>query len=71
MSKHILEILFDSKTKLKILKFLFRNSASSFNIKELSTHIQEKPITVKKELDKLAEIGLIKIKKWVTLKEKK
>jgi len=63
MSKHTLEILFESKPKLKILKFLFRNSASSFNIRELSAHVQEGPLLVKKEVSKLIEIGLIKIKK--------
>lgn len=63
MSKYILETLFESRPRLKILKFLFRNANSSFSVKELAAHVQEKPLTVKKEIAKLREIGLVKLKR--------
>lgn len=63
MSKNVLETLFTSSLRVKILKFLFRNLSSSFNIKELANHVQDKPRVVKREIFKLKEIGLIKTKK--------
>lgn len=63
MSKHILETLFESRPRLKILKFLFRNASASFNVKELAAHVQEEPLAVKREIAKLRKIGLIKLKR--------
>ena len=63
MAKLILETLFDSNLRVKILKFLFRNAATSFSLKELAEHVQEKPRAVKKEVANLSEIGLIRVKK--------
>jgi len=60
MSKHPIEILFDSKARFKILKYLFRNIAKTFSIREISEHTQETLSTTRKELKKLAEIGLVK-----------
>jgi len=62
MSKSKLELLFDSRARVKILKFLFRNASSVFSIKDLSSHVQERPLTVRKEIRKLLEIGLLKKK---------
>ncbi len=63
VSKNTLDILFDSRLKVKILKFLFRNPISSFNVRELAKHVQDQPRAVRKEIAKLAGIGLVKIKK--------
>lgn len=65
MSKHksLFELLFGSKTRVKILKFLFRNPSLSFSVKELSVRIQEPLSVVNKEVKNFTEIGLIKFKK--------
>lgn len=63
MSRSILETLFDSKLRVKILKFLFRNAAASFSVRELANHVQDKPVAVKREIKALKEIGLVKVKK--------
>lgn len=60
MSKNILESLLGSNLKVKILKYIFRNTPASFSLKEIAGHIQEKPETVRKEIKKLENIGLIK-----------
>lgn len=63
MSKHILETLFDSRLRVKVLKYLFRNIGANFSVRELATHVQDKPKAVRREINKLIDIGLIKIKK--------
>ena len=63
MSKFVLEILLGSNLRLKILKYIFRNAPASFSVKELADHVQDKPDIVRKEVEKLTSIGLIKIKK--------
>lgn len=62
-NKNALEVLFDSKLRLKLLKLLFRNSTASFTLKELAARVQEKNAVVKKEVKKLKEIGLLRIKR--------
>lgn len=62
MSKSTLELLFDSKARVKILKFLFRNAGTNFGIRDLSNRIQERPSIVRKEVKRLLEIGLLKQK---------
>ncbi len=63
MSKPILETLFDSGARVKILKFLFRNIGSNFSLKELATRTQERQSIINEEIKKLLEIGLVKIKR--------
>ena len=60
MSKNVLETLFESRSKVKILKFLFRNSDRDFSVKEITAHVQETPRVVKSDLKKLMEIGLLR-----------
>ena len=55
----ILDSLFNSKARVKILKFLFRNNPAFFGPRELSNMIQESPKTIKKELKVLETIGLL------------
>jgi predicted transcriptional regulator len=62
MSKSTLELLFDSKARVKILKFLFRNTGMGFSIRDLSKRVQERPTTVRREVKRLMEIGLLKSK---------
>ncbi len=63
MSKNTLDNLLGSKTRVKILKFTFRNYPADFTIGELSKMIQEPFSQVKSEILNLAGIGLIKKKK--------
>ena len=55
-----LENLFNSKIRVKVLKFLFRNYPINVDIWELSKRIQEPPDIVRKEFKILEKIGLIK-----------
>ena len=59
MSKHILEVLFDSKPRLKILTFLYRNYNHKYTFREIVDKTQEEASAVRRELTKLTEIGLV------------
>ena len=56
----VLENLFNSKVRIKVLKFLFRNYPINIGIQELGRKIQEPSIEVRKEINNLSKIGLIK-----------
>jgi len=62
MYQQVLEYLFESNVKVKILKFLFRNSPGYFTIDEFKRHTQESPKKIKNELENLEKVGLIKSK---------
>ena len=55
----ILENLFNSKIRVKVLKFLFRNYPTNIGAADLARRIQEPPVAVRKEIRELQEIGLI------------
>ncbi|OGN03435.1 MAG: hypothetical protein A2651_04070 [Candidatus Yanofskybacteria bacterium RIFCSPHIGHO2_01_FULL_42_12] len=59
-SKHILDKLFGSRIRVKLLKFMFRNYPGNLGVRELSRRIQEPLDGLKKELGLLAELGLVK-----------
>ncbi len=59
MSKQSLEALFESRPRIKILKFLFRNVKESFSLAEIIDHTQEEAAAVRKELARLELIGLV------------
>lgn len=61
--KPFFELLFGSRARVKILKFLFRNPGVGFNARELAIRIQELPSAVNKEIKNLLDIGLLKIKR--------
>ena len=63
MSKPILDNLFGSKVRVKILKFLYRNFPADFSIREIAQRIQESPSVVKDELALLKTITIVKQKK--------
>lgn len=60
MSKHILDNLFGSRIRIKVLKFLFRNYPGDFTVGEIAKRIQESYGATKKEIDELQGIKLIK-----------
>lgn len=60
MSKDILDNLFGSKIRVKVLKFAFRNYPGDFTVGELVRRIQETYPVTKQEIQTLVELGLIK-----------
>ncbi len=62
MSKPILDNLFGSKVRVKVLKFLYRNYPADFSLREISRRIQEPYAETKKELALLKQIQVIKRK---------
>lgn len=62
-SKNALELIFGSKARVKMLKFLFRNPELPFGAKDLAVRVQESRSVINKEIKSFLEIGLIKIKK--------
>lgn len=59
MSKRVLETLFNSRARVRLLKFLFRNYPKPFTLNEITKHLQEKKGLVKKEIGRLWQIGLL------------
>jgi predicted transcriptional regulator with HTH domain len=62
MSKPILDNLFGSKIRVKVLKFLYRNYPSDFSAFEIAKRIQEAPSLTKAEIESLKNIGIVKRK---------
>ncbi len=59
-SQHlVLEGLFNSKARVKVLKFLFRNYPADIGAYDLAKRVQEPIELIKRELGDLEEIGLI------------
>jgi predicted transcriptional regulator with HTH domain len=63
MSKPILDNLFGSKARVKVLKFLYRNHPQSFSLGEIARRTQETPTIMKQELALLKSIHVIRISK--------
>lgn len=59
MSKRVLETLFNSRARVRLLRFLFRNYPKSFSTKELAERLQEDQKTLKKEIGQFEEIKLL------------
>jgi len=57
----ILENLFNSKTRVKVLKFLFRNYPVTVGVKDLARRVQEQLDLVRKEIAELGKMGLVKV----------
>lgn len=55
----ILENLFNSKIRVKVLKFLFRNYPVNIGARDLADRIQEAPENVRKEMKELEKMGLV------------
>ena len=58
--QQILENLFNSRTRIKVLKFLFRNYPVNIGVRQLAHRIQEPGEAVQKEIKDLQKIGLIR-----------
>lgn len=59
MNNQIFEDLFDSRARVKILKFFFRNETGFFDLPTITKRVQEKRSVVKKEIARLLKIGFI------------
>ena len=55
----MLEKLFTSKTRVRILGMLLFNSDSNFHLREIAREVKITPIYVKKELQNLEELNLV------------
>ena len=71
MSKQVLEKLFDSPNKLRLLKLFLRNSDAQFTLGDIKKRLMLNVAQVNKELEKLEDIGLIKVRKVRGKREKK
>lgn len=63
MTSKTLDKLFNSRIRVKILKFLFRNNPVEFGAYDLSRRIQEPFGSTRKELMFLAKVGLVNKKR--------
>lgn len=59
MSKNILNYLLGSRTKVKILKYIYQHPEEIFNSKTIAIKVQESKDDVEAELACLLDIGLI------------
>jgi len=72
IGKGLLEQLFESQPKVKILKFFFRNSQDVFTLKQILRRLRTNPSLIRREIGKLEKLGLIKQKRvWLTLERKR
>lgn len=60
MSKTILDNLFGSRVRVKLLKLLYRQHPTTFTMNELSVRIQEPSFIARRELNVLRDIKLVK-----------
>lgn len=60
MSKSILDNLFGSRVRVKLLKLLYRQHPATFSISELTVRIQEPVFIARRELTVLHDIGLLR-----------
>lgn len=60
MSKSILDNLFGSRVRVKLLKLLYRQHPATFSMAELSTRIQEPSFIARREMTVLQEAHLVK-----------
>jgi hypothetical protein len=72
VGKGLLEQLFESQPKVKVLKFFFRNSQDVFTLKQILRRLRANPLLVRREMGKLEKLGLIKQKRaWLTFERKR
>ncbi|MFA6296107.1 MAG: winged helix-turn-helix domain-containing protein [Patescibacteria group bacterium] len=58
--KNVLEKLFGSKTRVKILSLFVKNQNSSFYVREITRKLQERINSIRRELENLTNVGLLK-----------
>jgi len=72
IGKGILEQLFESYLKVRVLRFFFRNYGSLFTPKQIFRHLRGNPSLIRREINKLEKLGLIKHKKaWLDIGKRK
>ena len=59
MTNQIFEELFDSRARVKIMKFFMRNETGFFDLATIAKRVQERSSIVKKEIARLLKIGFI------------
>ncbi len=60
MSKPVLDNLFGSKIRVKVLKFLYRNFPADFSVREIAQRIQESYPDARQEVETLRQMFIIK-----------
>lgn len=63
----MLENIFGSRTRVKLLKIFLTHPGEYYFVRELSRQTEEKLNSVRRELDNLQEIGLIKVEDAVKM----
>jgi len=72
VGKGLLEQLFESQPKIKILKFFFRNYQENFTLKEVLRRLRTNAFLIRRELSKLEKLGLIRQRKvWLSFEKKR
>jgi vacuolar-type H+-ATPase subunit I/STV1 len=57
--KNLLERMFGSRTRVKLLTLFLRNPNESFYVRELTRKLKERINSIRRELNNLAKIGLL------------
>ena len=60
MPEHILEKLFDSAAKVRLLKLFLRNQGEAFSMRDIVARTQMNQSTIRKPLEQLHEIGCLR-----------
>jgi hypothetical protein len=60
VGKGILEQLFESQAKIKLMKFFFRNAEDAFQLKDILKMLRVNAFIVRREMKKIEKIGIIK-----------
>src|SRR3989344_4592667 len=68
-SEHILEQLFDSTVKVRLLKLFLRNEESAFTLSEVRRRTQLESGILQRQLEKLHSAGFLKVRTQKTRKK--
>lgn len=72
IGKGVLDQLFESQAKVKLLRFFFRNIENVFEPKEIFKKLRSNTSFIRQEIKKLEKLGLLKQKKaWLTFEKKR
>jgi len=68
---HILEKLFESVPKVRVLRLFLQNPEEEFTLREIQGRTKLRPITLRRELMKLGKLGLVKEKQRMSARKGK
>jgi len=72
IGKGVLDQLFESQAKVKLLRFFFRNTEEMFQPREIFKRLRSNIALLRQEMKKLEKIGLIREKKvWLSFEKKR